>query len=140
MTKKTRPTQLDREKFHSWVAEHSGATVCLDYDIWPSWAKKARDPKVDTILFFPHKGPQTGKTFDFDTADGRITVLRYDAKDASKGGPYNKDTYVVVCGSDGTPWQFGPYSKGEPRHWLASIREDYEGWPVVYATKKKGKK
>ena len=86
---------------------------------------------MDHILFWPYEGPQTGKTYEFETAHGRLTVLRYDAKDASKGFPYNKDVYITVCASNDTVRQYGPYSKGEPDHWLAGIPHEYEGWPIV---------
>lgn len=133
MAGKKRPVEIKGETVFSFLTKSSGATVCLAPDTWPDWAKAARDPKVDQILFWPHKGSQTGKTFEFHTADGRMTVLRYDPKDAAKGFPYNKDTYVIVCASDNRLWQFGPFSKGEPNHWMKDIPEEYEGWPVVSA-------
>lgn len=131
MAGRKRPKQIEKKIFKSWLAKKSGATVCLAYDVWPDWAKKARDPQVDHILFWPYQGPHTGKTYDLETAHGRLTVLRYDAKDASRGFPYNKDVYITVCASNDTVWQYGPYSKGEPDHWLASIPEEYGGWPIV---------
>ena len=133
MSNRKRPTQIKRATFYHWLSENSGATVCLAPEVWPEWAKNARDPEVDQIFFWPKQGPQRGQTYNFETANGRLTVLRYDADDLGEGFPYNKDVYITVCASNGTVWQYGPYSKGEPNHWLASISEEYEGWPIVSA-------
>jgi hypothetical protein len=124
---------MDKSTFDHWFSANSMATVCLALDVWPDWAKNARDPKVDQIFFWPNQGPQRGQTYDFQTANGRLTVLRFDADDLKRGFPYNKDVYIMVCASNDTVWQYGPYSKGEPDHWLESIPHEYEGWPTVSA-------
>ena len=133
MAKRKRSTQIERSTFDHWLSENYNATVCLAPDVWPEWAKKARDPEVDQIFFWPKEGHQHGQTYNFETANGRLTVLRYDSNDLKKGFSYNKDVYIMVCASNDTILQYGPYSKGEPNHWLASIPKEYEGWPIVSA-------
>lgn len=128
--------QIPKKQFENWLAQESGSTVALNYDVWPDWARKARNPKIDHILFWPFEGPQMGETYNFDTANGRLTVIRYDEKDVTKGFPYNKDVYIYVCADDNTVIQFGPFSKGEPDHWMSSLSDEYKDWPVVFSKEK----
>jgi len=126
-----RRKQIDWSAFQTLVQANNAATVALSYEVWPDWAKGARDPKVDHLLMWPFEGAQKGKTYDIGAADARLTVIRYDEKDVSAGFPYNKDVYVYVCASNDTVWQYGPFSKGEPHHWMASIYSEYKGWPLI---------
>lgn len=140
MSKKIKSKRIPKEQFEKWFRGNCNATVILDYDIWPSWAKKARKPEVDHILFWPVESSQSGKTYNFKTTHGTLTVLRYDPKDVSKGFSYNKDVYVYVCASDDTVRQFGPFSKGEPDHWMHDISDEYKGWSIVSNKEKDNKK
>lgn len=131
MKKKLKGTPISKELVGKIMAHESGSTVSLSPEVWPEWAKKARDPKVDHILFCPSDGPQKGKGYDFDEALGRLTVIREDPKDVIKGFPYNKDIYVFVHGSDKSVVQYGPFKKGISDHWMSILSDEYKGWPVV---------
>ena len=71
------------------------------------------------------------KTYNFNDAIGRLTVIREDPSDVVKGFPYNKDVFVFVRVEDGSIFQYGPYSKGEPDHWMKFVSDEYKSWPVV---------
>lgn len=131
MVKRLKGTHISKEQVERIMAHESGSTVSLSFEVWPNWAKKARDPNVDHILFCPSDGPQKGKGYDFDNALGRLTVIREDPKDAIKGFPYNKDIYIFVCGRDSSVTQYGPFKKDESDHWMQILSDKYKGWPVV---------
>lgn len=139
MRKKIKGTSIPKEQIERIMIQESGATVALGSNVWPEWAKTARDPGVDHFLLWPFEGPQKvrskGKTYNFENAIGRLTVLRYDAKDALEGFPYNKDVYVFVCSDDDSVLQYGPFSKGEPDYWMDFVSDEYKGWPVVEGKK-----
>jgi len=140
MRKKIKGKPIPKAQIERIIVQESGATVALGYDVWPKWAQDARDPNIDHILFWPFEGPQKvlkkGEPYSFDNAIGRLTVIRYDAKDAIKGFPYNKDVYVFVCADNDVIIQYGPFSKGDPDHWMQFVSAEYKGWPVVDGKKK----
>lgn len=135
MAKKIKGKPIPRHQIEKMMALESGATVALGHNVWPKWAKDARNPKVDYFLLWPFEGPQKvrskGRTYNFEDAIRRLTVIRHDPKDAIKGFPYNKNVYVYVGGKNDTVIQYGPFSKGEPDHWMKFVSDEYKGWPVV---------
>lgn len=137
MSKRIKGTLIPRSQVERMMTHESGSTVALSYEAWPDWAKRARDPNVDYILFCPSGASQGGKGCDFDEVVGRMTVIREDPKDVIKGILYNKDVYVFVCANDSSVTQYGPFKKGDPDHWMPFLYDDYKGWPVVGDTSEK---
>ena len=139
MSKRIKGKPISKGQIERTIVQESGETVALGYDVWPRWAQDARDPNVDHILFCSIGGPQKvykkGESYSFGNAIGRLTVIRYDAKDAIKGFPHNKDVYVFVCADDDSIIQYGPFSKGEPDHWMEFVSDEYKDWPFVEGKK-----
>lgn len=133
MSKRKRPHKIPKKEFEIWASHQSGVSVQLAYSAWPSWAKDARDPNVDLILYCPIDTSPPGGDRPHKTPVGRLTVLREDEKDRGQGGPINKDLYYIYISpdSDDSVLQFGPYGKDKPDHWKTKIADEYTGWPVI---------
>jgi len=58
VNKRIRGALIPKKQFERMVAQDSGATITLSYDVRPDWAKRSHNPKVDYILFWPFEGPQ----------------------------------------------------------------------------------
>lgn len=140
ITKKYRLVRIPEEKIPKELLEirppeSSGATVLCDFSVWPDWAKKSRNPEKDLILFCPCEDSGSESAIDSEKLVGRLTVIREDEKDATKGFPFSKDVYLISKDSEGAIIQKKLESKNKRDHWMKRILSEYLGWPVIKAKK-----